>query len=146
MSDNKKNYYPPMHTAEHILNKTMVNMFGCERSEKCHIEKKKSRCYFDLNNAPDKDEIIMLEEKINDVINNHNKVTEKFMDFDEAEKFFNLSRINKKENPSIRVISVGDYDDCPCIGEHVSNTNEIENFRITSTSYKDGVFKVRFKV
>lgn len=33
----KKNYFAPMHTAEHILNKTM---FNCQRSENCHIEKK----------------------------------------------------------------------------------------------------------
>ena len=33
-----KSEYPPMHTAEHILNKTMVDMFGCERSKNAHIE------------------------------------------------------------------------------------------------------------
>lgn len=33
--------YPPMHTCEHILNQTMVRMFGCERSRNAHIERKK---------------------------------------------------------------------------------------------------------
>ena len=37
----KKDYFPPMHTAEHILNQTMVRMFGCERSLTNHIEKNK---------------------------------------------------------------------------------------------------------
>ena len=31
----------PMHTCEHILNQTMVRMFGCERSRKAHRERKK---------------------------------------------------------------------------------------------------------
>ena len=54
--------------------------------------------------------------------------------------------ISKEDNPMIRIVSIGDFDDCPCIGEHVKNTKDIENFRITSTSYENGVFKVRFKV
>ena len=31
-----KDEYPPMHTAEHILNATMVRMFGCPRSRNAH--------------------------------------------------------------------------------------------------------------
>lgn len=32
----------PMHTAEHLLNATMVKTFGCPRSRNAHIEKKKA--------------------------------------------------------------------------------------------------------
>jgi Ser-tRNA(Ala) deacylase AlaX len=41
---------------------------------------------------------------------------------------------------------MGDYDACPCIGEHVSSTGEIGQFRITTTSFEDGVLRVRFKL
>ena len=34
----------PMHTAEHLLNATMVKTFGCPRSRNAHIERKKSKC------------------------------------------------------------------------------------------------------
>ena len=37
-----------MHTAEHILNQTMIRMFGCERSKNTHIERKKSKCDYIL--------------------------------------------------------------------------------------------------
>ena len=42
---------PRMHTAEHILNQTMVRMFDRGRSFSSHIEKKKSKCdyHFDRN-------------------------------------------------------------------------------------------------
>ncbi len=40
----EKQYDPRMHTAEHILNQTMVRMFGCGRSFNSHIERKKSKC------------------------------------------------------------------------------------------------------
>jgi misacylated tRNA(Ala) deacylase len=42
--ENKKNYDPEMHTAEHILNGTMVQMFGTGRAFSAHLEKKKSKC------------------------------------------------------------------------------------------------------
>ena len=32
----------PMHTAEHLLNATMVKTFGCPRSRNAHLERKKS--------------------------------------------------------------------------------------------------------
>ncbi len=142
----KKNYYAPMHTAEHILNGTMVQMFGCKRSDNCHIERKKSKCDFKLDKAPTEEDIRTLEQKINNVISQNLKVSEKFLSYDDASKNFDLHRIKKEENPTVRIISIGNYDDCPCIGEHVKNTEEIENFRITSTSYENGIFRVRFKV
>ncbi len=144
----KKNYYAPMHTAEHILNRTMVNMFACERSENCHIERKKSRCDFKLDKAPSEAQIDLLKQNIKTVIEQHCDVNEKILTYEEAAKTFNLKRINKDENPTVRIISIGNYDDCPCIGEHVSNTKEILNFRITTTSYDEEtkIFRVRFKV
>jgi len=146
MSEKRKNYYAPMHTAEHILNKTMVNMFGCERSENCHIERKKSKCDFMLKEEPTDVQKIELEKKINEIIDSHIDVKESFVNIEEAIKRFKLHRINTEDNPEIRIISIGDYDDCPCIGEHVSNTKEIENFRITTTSFNDGIFRIRFKI
>lgn len=44
LNSHNKEEYPPMHTAEHILNGTMVKMFGCPRSRNAHIERKKSKC------------------------------------------------------------------------------------------------------
>lgn len=42
MNAPKKEYYKPMHTAEHILNQTMIRMFGCGRSRNAHIEEKRA--------------------------------------------------------------------------------------------------------
>ena len=42
LNDAKKDYHRPMHSAEHILNQTMVRMFGCGRSANAHIEKNTS--------------------------------------------------------------------------------------------------------
>lgn len=41
LNEHNKAEYPPMHTAEHILNQTMVRMFGCLRSKNAPYRKEK---------------------------------------------------------------------------------------------------------
>lgn len=141
----KKNYFAPMHSAEHILNKTMVDMFNCERSENCHIEKKKSKCDFILNTEPTDYQIIEIEKSVNHIISQNLPVTHKLMDFDQAEKQFKL-RVTKENNPKIRITSIGSFDHCPCIGEHVENTSDIGTFKITTTSFENNIFRIRYKI
>jgi Ser-tRNA(Ala) deacylase AlaX len=57
LNAHNKQEYPPMHTAEHILNQTMVRMFGCPRSRNAHIEKKKSKCDYQLPTAPTAEQV-----------------------------------------------------------------------------------------
>lgn len=37
LNSHNKAEYEPVHTAEHILNRTMVNMFGCPRSRNIRL-------------------------------------------------------------------------------------------------------------
>ena len=57
-----------VHTAEHILNRTMVNMFGCPRSRNAHIERKKSKCDYILDTCPTDELVVTIETKVNEVI------------------------------------------------------------------------------
>jgi len=63
-----KQYNPQMHSAEHILNQTMVRMFKCGRSFSNHIEKKKSKCDYHFDRELNKEEVEEIERKVNDVI------------------------------------------------------------------------------
>lgn len=56
----------PMHTTEHIVNRTMVNLFGCERAVSAHIERKKSKLDFALPTCPTKEEINRIEKIVNE--------------------------------------------------------------------------------
>ena len=49
LNDHNKSEYPPAHTAEHLLNQTMIRIFGCERSYNAHVERKKSKMSFYLD-------------------------------------------------------------------------------------------------
>ena len=56
---------------EHILNQTMVRMFGCPRSKNAHIERKKSKCDYLLAEEPSAEAMAEVEKKINEVIDRH---------------------------------------------------------------------------
>ncbi len=141
-----KRYDPGMHTAEHILNQTMVRTFQCDRSFSAHIEKKKSKCDYRFERDLTPDEVADIEKTVNEVIRRNLPVKETFLSRAEAERQFNLGRLPDMAGDDIRIITVGDYDACPCIGLHATGTDEIGQFRITSTSYNDGTLRIRFKV
>ncbi len=142
----EKNYNPRMHTAEHILNQTMVRMFGCPRSKNSHIERKKSKCDYSLEREPTPEEITEIENNVNKIITSNVEINEDFVLKSDAAKFLDLSKLPVDAPDTLRVIRVGDFDACACIGPHVSNTREIGVFRITTTDYKDGVLRIRFKL
>ena len=144
LNEHNKQEYPPMHTCEHIVNRTMVNLFGCGRAVSAHIERKKSKLDFALPQAPTDEEIEQIEVKVNEVIARHLDVTVKFISQQEAAGQFDLKRLPEGASDTVRVVSVGDYDDCLCIGTHVANTSEIGTFKIISHDYKDGIFRMRF--
>ena len=135
-----------MHTAEHILNQTMVRMFGCARSKNTHIERKKSKCDYFLSRQPDDDTVKAIEEAVNAVIMSDLPVTEEFMPMDEAAKIVDLSKLPEEVSETLRIIRIGDYDVCACIGEHVKHTSEIGRFEIISHDYENGRWRVRFKL
>ncbi len=141
-----KKYDPQMHTTEHILNQTMVRMFGCDRSFSMHLEKKKSKCDFHFDRPLTEEEEKAIEEKVNRVISLNLPVTEHYKDMSEAAHLFDVSRLPDQELDSVRIVNVGEYDSCMCIGDHVKNTAEIGTFRIVSTSFEDGVLRIRFKL
>jgi misacylated tRNA(Ala) deacylase len=141
-----KQYNPQMHSAEHILNQTMVRMFNCGRSFSNHIEKKKSKCDYHFDRNLTEEEIHLLNNKVNEVIQQGLTVVEEFYSKEVAKEKFNLSKLPEDAGEKVRVIKIGEYDACPCSGLHVSHTLEIGNFKIFSTDFKDGVLRVRFKL
>lgn len=142
----RKTYNPCMHTAEHILNQTMVRMFNRGRSFSAHIEKKKSKCDYHFDRNLTDEEVKEIETKVNEVIQSDQPIIEEFYPRGEAEIKFNLSKLPDEAGETIRIIRVGNYDACPCIGEHVTHTKEIGHFNIISTSFDDSVLRIRFKV
>jgi len=146
LNAHNKQEYPPAHTAEHLLNQTMVRMFGCERSKKMHIERKKSKINYNLPSCPTEEQISEIERKMNELIAMDLPVTYEFVDRDHLPEGIKLNRLPDDASETLRIVRIGNYDMCPCIGTHVASTREIGVFRITSTSYNQGDFRIVFKV
>lgn len=136
----------PMHTAEHILNATMVKMFGCPRSRNAHVEKKKSKCDYILDVEPTADQVVQIEDRVNEVISCNLDVTAGFMSREEAAEIVDLSKLPEDASDTLRIVRIGDYDACACIGAHVRNTGEVGTFKVISHSFENGIWRLRWKV
>ena len=146
LNAHNKEEYPPMHTAEHILNATMVRLFGCPRSRNAHIERKKSKCDYLLAEAPNDEQVAQIESTVNEVIARHLDVTVEYLTHEQAAGIVDLSKLPEGVSETLRIVRVGDYDACACAGAHVKNTSEIGTFKILSHDFENGRWRVRWKV
>ena len=146
LNDHNKQEYPPMHTTEHIINQTMIRLFGCGRSISAHIERKKSKLDYRLAACPTEEEIKKLEEVVNEVIARQLPVTTEFITQEEAQGRFDLERLPDGASETVRVVKVGDYDECLCIGVHVENTSEIGTFKIISNYFNEEAKRLRMRL
>ena len=137
-----------MHTAEHILNQTMVRLFNKGRAFSSHIEKKKSKCdyHFDRDLTPPGSGGNTAARKRSDCRRTAPWPRSSCPAKGRPSVLTSPACLRARRPTPLRVITVGDYDSCPCIGQHVSNTREIGIFRIASTNHENGVLRVRFRL
>jgi Ser-tRNA(Ala) deacylase AlaX len=147
--DEREVSFPPAHTAEHLLNQTMIRLFGCERSYNAHVERKKSKMSFHLDHKPTRQEEKEIERRMNDLIAQDLPVTfEEISRHDSLPEGISLDRLPADAGDTIRLVRIGDYDVCPCIGRHVRSTSQIGRFEMLGTNWDETErsFRVRFKI
>ena len=148
LNEHNKEEFPPAHTAEHLLNQTMQRLFGCERSFNAHIERKKSKMSFHLDRKPSRQEEKEIEHRMNELIAEDLPVTFEFVTRDNLPEEISLDRLPDGASETIRLVRIGDYDVCPCIGRHVRSTSQIGRFEVLGTNWdeQERSFRVRFKI
>lgn len=160
LNEHNKEEFPPAHTAEHLLNQLMQRMFGCERSRNAHIERKKSKISYFIDHKPDRKEEREIEQTMNELIEQDMPVTFEYVTRAELEGIvmdaapdspdsrLSLKRLPEDASETIRLVRIGDYDVCPCIGKHVRSTSQIGRFELLGTNWdeQNKSFRVRFKV
>lgn len=135
-----------MHTAEHILNSVMDKMYHCGRSFNSHIESRKSKCDYRIRKGLSENEVRAVEKTVNEIIKLKIPVGEELMSMREADARYFTGKLPEEAGDMIRIVRIGNFDACPCIGEHVSNTSEIGSFLITSADFNEGVLRIRFRI
>lgn len=141
-----KQEYPPMHTAEHILNATMVRMLECGRHVNAHVERTKSKLDYDFSRPLTPQEVALIEQRVNEVIAADVPVTAEYAQQADVAGRFDLSRLPHDASSTVRIVHVGDYDECLCAGTHVEHTGQIGSFRISSTSFSNGRLRIVFRL
>ena len=144
LDGHNKEEYPPMHTAEHLVNGTVARMLGCGRAFSTHIEKKKSKCDFRFGRNLTEQERAEVERTVNEGLASGAAVRAETMGVEKAAARYDLSRVPEGAS-QVRIVHVGPFDSCPCVGAHVADTGEIPPVRIVSSDWADGVLRVRFK-
>lgn len=160
LNDHNKEEFPPAHTAEHLLNQLMIRMFGCERSRNAHIERKKSKISYNLDHKPDRKEEKAIEKGMNELIEQDMPVTFEYVtrtelegiimdaDPDSPDAQLSLDRLPDDASETIRLVRIGNYDVCPCIGKHVRSTSQIGRFELLGTNWDNDSmsFRIRYKI
>lgn len=148
LNAHNKEEFPPAHTAEHLLNQLMIRMFGCERSRNAHIERKKSKISYILDHKPDRHEEREIERSMNELIQEDMPVTFEYVDRDHIPAEVSLDKLPDDASETIRLVRIGDYDICPCIGKHVRSTSQIGRFELLGTNWDEEKrsFRIRFKI
>jgi threonine and alanyine tRNA ligase second additional domain protein len=143
-----KEEFPPAHTAEHLLNQVMIRMFGTERSSNAHIERKKSKMTFILNHKPDRKEEKAIEAEMNRLITEDLPVTYEMVDRNNIPDGVSVDKLPEDASEMLRLVRIGDFDVCLCIGKHVRSTAQIGRFEMLGTNWDEEkhAFRVRFKV
>ena len=148
LNEHHKEEFPPAHTAEHLLNQTMIRLFGCDRSYNAHIERKKSKMSFHLKQKTSRQEEKQIEVRMNELIAADLPVTFDFVDRNHLPEGVAIDRLPDDASDTLRLVRIGDYDVCPCIGKHVRSTSQIGRFEMLGTNWDEEQrsFRVRFKV
>jgi Ser-tRNA(Ala) deacylase AlaX len=147
-NDHNKEEFPPAHTAEHLLNQTMIRMFGCGRSFNAHVERKKSKMSFHLDQKPSRQDEREIENRMNELIAQDLPVTFEYATIDNLPPEVSADRLPSDVSDTIRLVRIGDYDVCPCIGKHVRSTSQIGRFELLGTNWdeQEHSFRVRFRI
>ena len=114
---------------------------------------RKSKCDYRLPQQPTPEQVVELERRVNEVIAQNLPVTYDFVPRNEVPPEVDLGKLPDDASATLRLVRIGDYDLCACVGSHVANTSEIGTFRIISHDFTPapdgdplGTWRLRFKL
>lgn len=85
---------------------------------------------------------------MNELIEEDLPVTYEYVDRNNIPDDVKLDRLPDDASETLRLVRIGDYDVCPCIGKHVRSTKQIGKFVMLGTNWDEEKrsFRVRFKI
>ncbi len=123
------------HSATHLLHKALKETLGTHVAQAGSLVNK-DHLRFDFSHfeAMTKDELKIVEEKVNNAILSALPIVVKELPIDEAKKLGATAQFGEKYGDVVRVVSMGDYSVEFCGGTHLNNTAEAGLFKLISES------------
>ncbi|MDR1354525.1 MAG: alanine--tRNA ligase [Oscillospiraceae bacterium] len=132
------------HSACHILQKALQEVLGKHVAQAGSlVDDKRLRFDFAHFEAMSKEQLALVQKKVNDIIFACQEVQIREMPLEEAVKTGAMALFGEKYADMVRVCSIGNYSKELCGGTHVSNSAQIGIFKIISeTSVAAGVRRI----
>ena len=123
------------HTATHLLHKVLKEVLGDHVNQAGSLVNSE-RLRFDVTHfeAISKDELRIIEEKVNDAILDSLEINCENMGINEAKEKGATALFGEKYGMEVRVVSMGDFSIELCGGTHLKNTSQVGMFKILSES------------
>ena len=89
-----------------------------------------------------------MERRMNELIEEDLPVTYELVDRYNLPEGIDLSRLPDDYSSVIRLVRIGHFDLCPCVGKHVRSTGQIGRFVVLGTTWDETTrsFRIRFKI
>lgn len=101
-----------------------------------------------LDHKPSRKDEKEIERRMNELIEEDLPVKYKFVTRQNIPDNVELTNLPDDASETIRLVYIGDYDVCPCIGKHVRSTSQIGRFELLGTNWDEEAhsFRIRYKV
>ena len=120
-----------LHTATHLLNAALRQVLSADIMQKgSNITPERLRFDFNFDRKMTPEEIQKVSDIVNDAIGKNIDVKCEEMPYEDAKKAGAIGVFEGKYGEFVKVYTIGDISKELCGGPHVSNTGELEGFRI----------------
>ena len=120
-----------LHTATHLLNAALKKFVSPDINQKgSNITAERLRFDFNLDRKCTKEELQQVEDYVNEVIKAAIPVVCEEMPYEQAKERHAVGVFTDKYGEMVKVYTIGDVSCEICGGPHVSNTAELQGFKI----------------
>ncbi len=135
VEETRRNAIKRNHTAAHLLQKALIETLG-EHVHQAGSYVDNTRLRFDFTHFSQmtQEEIVLIENKVNEVIFKDLKVTAEQLPIEKAKELGAQALFGEKYGEVVRVVSAEGYSVEFCGGCHVENTSQIGCFKVLSES------------